>query len=479
MKKGIGSSVLGYFRKLFATVMLLVLSAISCTYYQSDSTDTHGSYNPNIDISEALTTEQYDQYTSLFTGNLSERIDSVFTRFRKHHGFRGGLLVGYKGIQVYNNVYGKADYHDKIAINRQMPFQLASVSKQFTAVSIMMLAERGLIDYKSKVNEYIPEFPYPRISIKQLLNHTSGLPNYMWLLEHKWENADRNPTNEDVIELLAKYQTSLYFTPGRKYDYSNTGYAVLASVVERISGKAFPDFVQENIFIPLAMENSFIYTSDPNRDLSDIVRGHYHRYRRFYRIGESVHDGVYGDKGVYSTAADLFKWDQALYDGSLLTENTLEQAFTKVKVRRREYPYGFGFRLKEVDGKKVVYHTGLWEGFRTNLMRYIEDKNTIIVLNNTNYKNNNSLIRKIEQILDMPVDNSFTREVLNVAFEKGVYHSILHFQRKQAQDPNIKIDLRKILEVADYLSSIEKPILSNQALNLYEAFVNTIPSESV
>ncbi len=479
MKKGFRNRISVYFRKLFATVIFLVLSSISCTYYQTESSDSPQNYSPNINISEVLSQGQYDQYTALFTGDLSERIDSVFTRFRKYHGFRGGLLVGFKGIQVYNNVYGKADYYEKNPVNRQMPFQLASVSKQFTSVSIMILAERGLLNYKDKVTDYIPEFPYPRITVKQLLNHTSGLPNYMWLLEHKWDKADKIPANEDVIQLLAKHQTSLYFTPGRRYDYSNTGYAVLASVVERVSGKLFPDFVDQNIFKPLGMEKSFVYSSALDRDFPQKVSGHYYRYRRFYRISETVHDGIYGDKGVYSTAADLFKWDQALYDGSLLSAATLDEAFTKVKVRRRHYPYGYGFRLKEVDGKKVVYHTGLWEGFRTNLMRYVEDHNTIIVLNNTNYKNNNSLIKKIEGILDMPVDNSFTREVLNISYEKGVYHAILHYQKENTKDPTKKLDLRKILEVADYLSSIEKPILSNQALNLYEAFVNTIPQERV
>lgn len=465
---------------MLVTFILFVSLSISCTHYRTSDATTSSIYQEEVDINEILSPDQLKHYNALFTGNLPHKIDSLVEREHKRIGFKGCVLVGCKGVKVYNNSFGLADYETKEELQPNSIFQLASVSKQFTSVSIMMLMESGFLKYDDKVVKFIPEFPYPRITIRQLLTHTSGLPNYMWLLEHKWDMKKNGaPTNEDVIALLAKHKTRLYFTPGRKYDYSNTGYAVLASVVERITSTSFPDFVDKFIFKPLGMKNSFVYSSASDKTYPEKTSGYYRRYRRYYPIKETVHDGVYGDKGVYSTTEDLFKWDQALYGEKLLKQETLKEAFEKVKVRNRwSYPYGFGFRLKNVDGKKVVYHTGLWEGARTNLMRYIEDGNTIIVLNNTNYKNNNGLIRKIEKLLKDPIDETYTQDVVTLAIQKGNSKALDHFAKQKSANAKYSVNLLKLLEVADYLSSIDKPLLSNQVLSLYESFIHRKPSSA-
>jgi CubicO group peptidase (beta-lactamase class C family) len=459
----------------------MLFVSISCTHYREDvKTKATEIVIPDIDITEELAEDQLKKYNSLFTGNLADKIDSVVSRTNKYNGFKGSVLVACKGVEVYSNSFGHGNYSKKDGISTESIFQLASVSKQFTSVSIMMLKEWGFLDYDDKVVKYIPELPFPNITIRQLMTHTSGLPNYMYLLEHHW-NVDVKgyPTNEDMIALFAKYQTPPYFSPGRRYDYSNTGYAVLASVVERASGLLFPDFVDKFIFTPLGMTNSFVYSNALGREYPERTSGHYRRYRRFYVIEETVHDGVYGDKGVYSTVGDLLRWDQALYGNDLVSQETLKEAFTKVKVRkRREYPYGFGFRLKEVDKKKVVYHTGLWEGARTNLMRYVEDRNTIIVLNHTNYKANNVLIKKLEKLLDDPIDNTYTQDIINIAFKRGNYQALQHFNKHKKIDDDYKVDLKKMLEVADYLSTVNKPLLSNQVLSLYESFIHTFPNDN-
>jgi CubicO group peptidase (beta-lactamase class C family) len=416
--------------------------------------------------------EEYQQLSAVFTGSVSESIDSLMGIYESRFRFNGSVFIAYHGMPVYHEQFGYSDFTKKTPVNKNMPFQLASVSKQFTAVSVLMLIEKGLLNYGDTVSRIIPEFPYPRVTVEQLLHHTAGMPNYMWLLEHKWEEG-KPAYNDDIIRLMNKHETNLYFRPGYRYDYSNTGYAVLAYLVEVVSEMSYPDFVKEFIFDPLGMYNSFVYSNALNRDYPEKLRGYYRRWRRYYPIKETVHDGVVGDKGVYSTAADLFKWDQALYTEQLLSDSTKERAFTPLKIRKRwDYPYGYGFRLKTVDGKKVVYHTGLWEGFRTNLMRYIEDKNTIIVLNHTNANVNNVMIKRIERILDRDLKITPTQEIVDYALKNGVEEGMkMYLRYRREQKP---VNEKKILEAAEFLSSINKPAASSILIDVYQQVVETM-----
>jgi len=294
------------------------------------------------------------------------------------------------------------------------------------------------------------------------LHHTAGMPNYMWLLY-----------NSDIIRLMKENNTSLYFRPGRRYEYSNTGYAVLAYIVEKVSGIPFADFVQQRIFDPLNMNNSFVYSNASENDYPMHLQGHYRRWKHYNIIKETVHDGIVGDKGVYSTTADLYKWDQSLYTNILLSDSMRNIAFTPVKVRGRyDYPYGYGFRLKKVNGKKVVYHTGLWEGFRTNLMRYVEDKNTIIVLNHTNINVNNVMVKRIESILAKPLEGSNAQAVVSVALKQGEEKAFEYYNT--VKQNNDFVDITKILEAANVLSTMGKPQLSGVVIKLYEKINATI-----
>jgi CubicO group peptidase (beta-lactamase class C family) len=332
---------------------------------------------------------------SLFYVQKVEKIDSLM---QARPWFNGALLVAVKGVPIFSKTYGYADFRRHREITENTPFQLASVSKQFTAMAIMMLKEQGKLSYEDTVQRFIPDFPYKGVTIRMLLNHSAGMPNYFWLTEHKWQK-ESIPTNKQVMALLAREKPSLYFRPGSRFDYSNTNYVVLASIVENASQMEFGKFVEENIFQPLGMNNSFVYSAA----LDESPKGAkgYRRYGRGYReIPATVNDGAVGDKGVYASLVDLYKWDQALYANILVKQETLKEAFSPLILHKKyRMRYGFGFRLQEDEMGHIVYHNGKWNGFRTGIHRYIDEKATVIILNNTNKPGNTRIINEIENIL--------------------------------------------------------------------------------
>jgi CubicO group peptidase (beta-lactamase class C family) len=314
-------------------------------------------------------------------------IDSVFSTLQAKTGFNGCVLYGEKGRLVFKKAYGYDDFKTKKRLTTSSAFQLASVSKMFTAMAIMILKEEGLLDYDDSVRQYIPELPYTGLTIRNLLNHRSGLPDYMHFSDTYWDQT-KPLTNEDMILVMAQYKPPRYFSPGNGFDYCNSNYALLASVVERITKKPFDQFIKENIFDPLKMDNTFIYHLEEGQEIPEYVpvgvAGH-HSARGMPRVEPNYYqNGVVGDKGVYATVEDLFKWDQALYRGSLVSESTLEEAFTEGSPRFSKWRdnYGFGWRLK-ADRPNTVYHYGWWKGFRSYFIRDLYQEKTIIVLTNT------------------------------------------------------------------------------------------------
>lgn len=336
---------------------------------------------------------------SALTSRKNHKIDSLVAHAHQRWGFQGSVLVSRNHKLVYKGAVGTANFATGEEIKTNSVFQLASVSKQFTAMAVMILRQNGELDYDDKVTQYIPDFPYKTITVRQLLNHTSGLPNYMWLVEHKWK-GDRDPYNDDVLKLMAKEKLPLYFTPGRRFDYSNTGYMVLASIVEKVSGQRFGDYLKEHVFDPLGMENTLVYCTGLNEVLPDnSVKGYEKRWRKYREFGEDPNNGTVGDKNVYSTVEDMFLWDRALDSELLVCSETLNEAFKPGKVRRREVPYGFGFRLKNTKKENLVYHNGLWNGFRTAFIRDLGNGATLILFNNTNSKSKTTVVNKIMDIM--------------------------------------------------------------------------------
>jgi CubicO group peptidase (beta-lactamase class C family) len=304
--------------------------------------------------------------------------DSFFNILAEKARFNGSALVAHDGRILYTHQFGYSNFKTKEMLTDTTEFQLGSVSKQFTAVSIMMLKEKGLLSYDDSVVKYFPDFPYKGVTIRMCLDHRSGLPNYMFTCSAECRDQTTLIDNMDVINMLEKYRPDCYFKPDRKFEYCNTNYCVLAAIVEKITGDKFSDFARKNIFQPLGMSHTFIYdkydTAIPNK-----ATGYNKGYRK---AGTDFLDGVAGDKGVYSTVTDLLKWDQALYGNKLLSQATLKEAYTPHTRWMAGHSYGFGWRLLQYNGDTIIYHGGWWHGFNADFIRDVKEKNTIIVLSN-------------------------------------------------------------------------------------------------
>ncbi len=420
---------------------------------------------------EIITTSAKKEIDKIFYDEKARMIDSVLQIKAKQNYFNGNVLVAYKGSCIYNESFGYADLYKRKELKNDDVFQLASVSKQFTAMAIMILKDRNLLAYDDSVTKYIPDFPYPRITVRMLLNHTSGLPNYYWLVEHHW-NGKKAPDNEDILKMLAEHKLNLYFTPGRRWDYSNTGYIVLASIVERISGQVFADFMHDNVFKPLQMNNSFVYSSSLSNTKKDHLIGYYYRGRRYRMIPETVNDGAVGDKGVYSTTEDLFKWDQALYKNTLVSDSTFSEAISSFKLRGKyEIPYGFGFRIRKRNNKKIAYHHGKWNGFRTSLLRYVEDTNTVIVLNHTSSSLNYSIIREVQQILDDSLKTNITQELVSTILDDDIEAAVEYYFTRSNSDDHVELDTIKIKEASKILYDTNNPVTAEKLLLFKDMYV--------
>ncbi len=340
-----------------------------------------------------------ESHSEIETQKVSFKLDSLLQRINKRYDFHGSLLVAKNGKIVYSNQIGYADFKKKEPLNEASVYQLASVSKQFTAAAIMLLYERSQIQLTDTVNSYFPNFPYKHVTIKNLLNHTAGLPKYFWVSEHKWEQ-EKAPTNSDMMTLLASSNVQRFFKAGRNFDYSNTGYIVLASIIEKVSGLSFSAFVKQNIFDPLEMNDSFVYSFENDKIKSNQLDG-YRLYRgwRHLKINSTINDAIVGDKNVYATTEDLFKWTFALNNGKLLSKESLDLMYSKGEtVYGRKVPYGFGFRI-DTREQKTIYHHGKWNGFSTGLTLYPEDDLVVIVLEHTSYNDMKSLNKKIKKIV--------------------------------------------------------------------------------
>jgi len=314
---------------------------------------------------------------------IVSQTSSLIEKTLKRYRFNGTALVAIKGNVIYKGARGYADFSQKIPIDINSSFQLASASKPFTGLSVMILKERGLLDYDDKVQKYLPKFPYENVSIRHLLNHTAGLQNYMYLVDNYWEN-DSTITNQDVLNLMIEHELPLNYYPGRRFSYSNTGYAMLALVVEKVSGEYFGDFLKNEIFDKLGMFNTYVYNRNRIEQDSNQVIGYNSRGRRLRPYYHDPNNEVLGDKSVYSTVDDLLKFNMALNNYELVDKETLEEAYSKgILPNKNKINYGFGWRLKDDGSHSYVFHNGAWHGFTSTITYEPDEEITLILLNNT------------------------------------------------------------------------------------------------
>ena len=317
--------------------------------------------------------------------------------FLKSIDFNGAVLISKNGKTVYKQAFGYADTDRRKKLNTRSPFNLASVSKQFTATGIMILVEKKKLKLEDPLKKHLPQFAYaPKIRIHHLLHHSSGLPDIYSLLNASWDRS-RIAGNKALLQIFAKKKPPLNFTPGSRMAYSNTGYIVLASLIEKISGQSFHQFMKQNIFKPLRMNDSFaFYRTMDVFPHSERVWGMTRSGDRF-RLHDMIYcDGMRGDGNIYSSVEDLFKWDRALYDHMILKKASIEKMFQPGRLSNgRKIDYGFGWGLS--DGGSIVSHGGRWVGFRSFILRYRNTRDAIIVLINCVSPGSRGIVKEIKK----------------------------------------------------------------------------------
>ncbi|MEL7120743.1 MAG: serine hydrolase [Bacteroidota bacterium] len=377
--------------------------------------------------------------------------DAFLTEMYEAGFFNGNVLVFKDGKIVHQKAYGIGNISpvDSLKLNSQ--FRLASVSKQFTAMLIMILQEEGKLDFEQDLRDFIPELPYENVTIRHLLTHTSGLPDYEAMMNSHWKSEleYNNPArmisgNEDILTTMAEIIPPIDFSPGERWEYSNTGYVLLASIVARASGKPFEVFMKEKIFDPIGMNRSEVYKYkvDYDAEMPNRVFGYAVDLVGADRVNRDVHYLNYaqGDGGIYSTLADLLKWDRYLYENKLVSKETLEEAYNPATLNDGyKTTYGFGVGIDaSPNGNKVISHSGGWVGFGTYLHREIEDDNTIIFLSNNSSAYFWEIINPLIQILHeqpyeipkMPV----VKVMGNAIAERGADAAIAQYHQLKETD---------------------------------------------
>lgn len=344
-----------------------------------------------------------------------ERIDSVLNYLDQRQLFNGTVLIGEKGKVLYRKAFGIANPQTLEPLTTNSAFNLASVSKQFYTMMIMILKEQGKLNYDDRVQKYLPSFPYPTITVRHLMNQTSGLPEYFDIAAGDMNLLD-TLNNQSMLELLAAKKPALIFQPGEQWQYCNTNYTILASVLERVSATTADKFFQQHIASPLKLKNTYVYQIQLKSYPPSRVFGLQFENQKPILNDLLRFDGIVGDGNVYSSVEDLYKWDQALYTEKLVEKSTFQEAITPGKLNNGEATkYGFGWFINEQG--KIVSHTGGWVGFGTIIIRYIDKNQTIIVLDNSSNFRAQGLVKNIWE--EKPITLPTTHLITNVKVIDG------------------------------------------------------------
>jgi CubicO group peptidase (beta-lactamase class C family) len=365
---------------LAVLVLLFVTISTGCHY-------SEGKYSASkeTDSAQLVNAEQNEEKEAILNSPATKEMQRGLEAFYErelggNRHFNGGMLVARKGVVIFEKYNGYANFRLHQKINNHTSFQLASTSKTFTGMATLWLQQQGKLSINDPIQKYFPNFPYKGITLKMLLNHRSGLPNYLYCCDSLWPDRSRYMTNMDVINILTKYHPAPQYQPNTHFDYCNTNYCILGAVIEKVTGEKLGTFLSQIFFKPLGMKDTHVYTPretmPPNQSLS-------YNYRD-RQEANNPYDGVVGDKNVYSTPEDLLKWDQALYNGKLFTDSSLKAAYTPYSHERPGIRnYGLGWRMIVYpDGEKIIYHNGWWHGDNSVFYRFIKDTTTLIILSN-------------------------------------------------------------------------------------------------
>ncbi|AHF14762.1 serine hydrolase domain-containing protein [Niabella soli] len=358
----------------FIITLAGILLTIGCKLKSQDKKE-------KIQVAPAvLIAQNPDPISDAEKAKYAAELDAFFNAGLLRHGFNGGILVAKGGNVLYERYHGFKNPNNKAdSIDQNTPFHLASTSKPFTAITVLKLVQNGKLGLTDPVTKFFPAFPYTDVTIENLLSHRSGLPNYLSVMEdkQKW-NPKQMISNQDVLNFLIQYRPPIMFKANTRFTYCNTNFVLLALIVEKVTGQKFPDYVKATIFDPLQMNHTFIYTPADSGQVIMSYKGSGALWTN------DIFENTYGDKNVYSTPEDMFKWDRALYNPNFIRPSLLDSAFQPHSHEKASmHNYGLGWRMLNLpNGKNVIYHNGKWHGFTPAFARLLDEKAVIIILGN-------------------------------------------------------------------------------------------------
>jgi CubicO group peptidase (beta-lactamase class C family) len=374
----------------FAWVLSVVGIGLSCGQStQSQLNRSAAEVRTCADEQVLSAQEEADLRRAIRADDKRQRIAAIMQQ-KVREGLNGNVLIAQKGIVLYKNCFGLSHFEKSCrdSLIEGSKFQLASLSKTFTAIAVLQLQEQGKLHFNDTIQQFFPNFPYHNITIRELLSHRSGLPNYVYAFDDsmKVNYRRRNPkvpTNADIMHWFAtvKPTPKPYNRPGQGFSYNNTNYMVLAAIVEKVTKQPFDEYLRRYIFLPLGMHDTYVATTK-----NDSIN--YHRtagYQWNRRLPKDYFDDVVGDKGVYSTVGDLFKWYRGLNGDCLLSRKTLAEAFIPRSFERKgakNYGYGFRMMLDGANQPEYIFHSGWWKGYNTMFWFSPKEEYVIIILGN-------------------------------------------------------------------------------------------------
>jgi len=372
------------FLHLFLIFIFLIsftsISFISCssTTIKKDSKKKDSLLNDTTFKFNSLNPRQ----ASIYTSAIQDFYDTRLLRT----GFNGAILVAKNGQILFEQYRGYSNFITKDTLNEHSPFHIASTSKTFTGMAVLKLWEEGKLSLEDTLQKYFPQLPYHGITIRMLLSHRSGLPNYLYFMDSIWDKH-KEMTNEDVLNAMIQHHPALQLLPDRRFQYCNTNFLLLALIIEKITNMPFPEYMKQTLFGPLGMHDTYIFSIKDSAN-----------YNPTWSVSKGFpmdqYDCTYGDKNVYSTVRDLLAWDKSLYEHTYLKKSTLDMAFTPLSNEVHSmHNYGLAWRLFIKGQDTVIYHNGQWHGTNTSFIRLVQDTATIIVLGN---KENRSIYQAKE-----------------------------------------------------------------------------------
>ncbi len=306
--------------------------------------------------------------------DIQKKVDEYINAHLQMNQFCGSILIAKNDQIIVNKGYGYANYGFEIKNNPETKFRIGSLTKGFTAVAILQLEKKGLLNVDDKLKKYIPDYPRgDEITIKHLLTHTSGIPNHT---EFKDFNKERKVFKYNVIETISTFKSRpLEFNPGEKFNYSNSNYILLGFVIEQVTKVSYAEYIKQNIFEPLKMNNSGF--ENPERIIKNFAQGYCFKNNYIEKAKFRDMSNAHASGALYSTTEDLYLWDRALYSEELISNKSKKEMFTVFKDN-----YGYGWGIVNLFNHKMIGHSGEIDGYTSSISRFVNNDICIIILSN-------------------------------------------------------------------------------------------------